>query len=51
MSGSPDQVRFESYKQRVASMRLILARITSGQKQLLEGVNKAANRPDVFAPF
>jgi hypothetical protein len=51
MSGSPDQVRFESYKNRVANMRLILARLTSGQKQLMEGVNKAASRPDVFAPF
>ena len=51
MSGSPDQVRFESYKQRVASIRMILARLTSTQKELAEGVNKAATRPDVFAPF
>jgi hypothetical protein len=51
MSGSPDQVRFESYKQRVANIRMILARLTGTQKELVEGVNKAASRPDVFAPF
>jgi hypothetical protein len=51
MSGSPDQVRFESYKQRVANIRMILARLTSSQKELVEGVTKAASRPDVFAPF
>jgi hypothetical protein len=51
MSGSPDQVRYESYKQRVANMRAILARITATQKELMEGVNKAASRPDVFTLF
>jgi hypothetical protein len=51
MSGSPDQVRFESYKQRVANMRLILARLNATQKELTEGVNKAASRPDVFTLF
>jgi hypothetical protein len=51
MSGSPDQVRVESYKQRVANMRLLLARLNGAQKDLFEGVNKASTRPDVFAPF
>ena len=51
MSGSPDQVRNEAYKQRVANMRAITSRLTSSQKELFEGLNKAASRPDVFAPF
>jgi hypothetical protein len=51
MSGSPDSVRAESYKQRVNNIRLLLARLNGTQKQLFEGVNKAASRPDVFAPF
>ena len=51
MSGSPDSVRAETYKQRVGNIRLILARLNGTQKQLSEGINKAASRPDVFAPF
>ena len=51
MSGSPDSVRAETYKQRVNNMRLLLARLNGTQKQLFEGINKAASRPDVFAPF
>jgi hypothetical protein len=51
MSGSPDQVRAESYKQRVANIRLIIARLNGTQKELFNGVDKAASRPDVFAPF
>ena len=51
MSGSPDSVRAETYKQRVNNMRLLLARLNGTQKQLFEGVQKAASRPDVFAPF
>jgi hypothetical protein len=51
MSGSPDQVRNEAYKQRVANMRSIVGRLTASQKELFEGVDKAASRPDVFAPF
>jgi hypothetical protein len=51
MSGSPDSVRAESYKQRVNNIRLLLARLNGTQKQLFEGVTKAASRPDVFAPF
>jgi hypothetical protein len=51
MSGSPDQVRQESYKQRVASIRGLLARITANQKELMEGITKDAARPDIWAPF
>ena len=51
MSGSPDQVRQEAYKQRTANMRAIVGRLTSTQKELFEGMNKAAARPDVFTPF
>jgi hypothetical protein len=51
MSGSPDQVRAESYKQRVANIRILVARLNATQKELFTGVDKAASRPDVFAPF
>jgi hypothetical protein len=51
MSGSPDQVRFESYKLRVANALAILARLNATQKELSEGVSKAAARPDVFTLF
>ena len=51
MSGSPDQVRNEAYKQRVANMRAITSRLTASQKELFDGMTKAATRPDVFAPF
>jgi hypothetical protein len=51
MSGSPDQVRAESYKQRVATIRMIIGRLNGVQKELFAGVEKAATRPDVFAPF
>jgi hypothetical protein len=51
MAGSPDQVREEAYKQRLANMRSIVGRLTATQKELFEGINKAAARPDVFTPF
>jgi hypothetical protein len=51
MSGSPDQVRNEAYKQRTANIRSIVGRLTATQKELFEGINKAAARPDVFTPF
>ncbi len=51
MSGSPDQVRAESYKQRVAGIRMIVSRLNNTQKQLMTGVDKASQRADVFAPF
>jgi hypothetical protein len=51
MAGSPDQVRQEAYKQRTASIRAIVSRLTATQKELFEGINKAASRPDVFTIF
>ena len=51
MSGSPDQVRQESYKQRVANIRSLLAQITANGKDLMEGISKDAARPDMFAPL
>ena len=51
MAGSPDQVREEAYKQRTASIRSIVSRLTASQKELFEGINKAAARPDVFTIF
>jgi hypothetical protein len=51
MSGSPDQVRQEAYKQRVANIRSIVARLTTTQKELMDGISKDAARPDVFTLF
>jgi hypothetical protein len=51
MSGSPDQVRAESYKQRMANIRSLVSRITAVSKDLNEGVHKAAERPDLFTIF
>jgi hypothetical protein len=48
MSGSPDQVRMEQYKQRYNSIRQILARLASTKKELGDAVEKAASRPDLF---
>jgi hypothetical protein len=51
MSGSPDQVRMEAYKQRTANIRSLASRLTTSQKELFDGMTKAASRPDVFTPF
>jgi hypothetical protein len=51
MSGSPDQVRMESYKQRVTNMRVLLAKITQNKKELMEGIQKDATRPDIWTVF
>jgi len=51
MTGSPDQARQESYKQRVANIRTLLAQITANGKDLMEGISKDAARPDMFAPL
>ena len=51
MTGSPDQVRQESYKQRLASLRSLWSRATTGQKELLEGIQKDATRPDIWTIF
>jgi hypothetical protein len=48
MSGSPEQVRHEQYKQRYNNIRLILARLAAEKKELFEGIDKAAQRPDLF---
>jgi hypothetical protein len=51
MSGSPDQVRQESYKQRVANIRALWSRTKTNQKELLEGIAKDATRPDIWTVF
>jgi hypothetical protein len=51
MTGSPDQVRQESYKQRISNIRALVSRVTTTQKELIEGISKAAARPDLWAPF
>jgi hypothetical protein len=51
MTGSPDQVREESYKQRVANIRTLVSQLTVTQKELVDGVSKDASRPDIFTVF
>jgi len=51
MTGSPDQVRNESYKQRVASIRALSSRTMTNQKELIEGITKDASRPDIWTVF
>jgi hypothetical protein len=48
MSGSPEQVRMEQYKQRYNSIRQLLARLAATKKELGEAIDKAAARPDLF---
>jgi hypothetical protein len=48
MSGSPDQVRMEQYKQRYNSIRQILARLAATKKELGDAIDKAAARQDLF---
>jgi hypothetical protein len=48
MSGSPDQVRMEQYKQRYGAIRQILARLASTRKELGDSIDKAAARQDLF---
>jgi hypothetical protein len=48
MSGSPDQVRMEQYKQRYNNIRLILQRLASTKKELGDAIDKASARPDLF---
>ena len=48
MSGSPDQVRMEQYKQRLNNIRLILQRLAATRKELGDAIDKAAARPDLF---
>jgi len=51
MNGSPEQVRAEAYRQRVAGMSAIWMRLTAAQKDLFEKMQKAASRPDLFTLF
>jgi len=51
MTGSPDQVRQESYKLRVANMVARLSTIMGAHKELAAGVEKAAARPDIWTVF
>jgi hypothetical protein len=51
MTGSPDQVRQESYKQRVSTIMATLSTISSAHKELAAGVEKAAARPDIWTVF
>lgn len=51
MNGSPDQVRQESYKQRVASIATLVRQLNVMQKELVEGIGKDAARPDIFTVF
>ena len=51
MTGSPDQVRQESYKQRVASIGMLVRQLNVMQKELIEGISKDASRPDIFTVF
>ena len=48
MSGSPDSVRMEQYKQRYNNIRLILQRLAATRKELGDAIDKAAARPDLF---
>jgi len=48
MSGSPEQVRMEQYKQRYNNIRIILQRLAATKKELGEAIDKAAARPDLF---
>jgi hypothetical protein len=48
MAGSPDQARMEQYRQRSGSIQMLLTRIAQTQKQLMESINQAAARPDLF---
>jgi hypothetical protein len=48
MSGSPDQVRMEQYKQRYNNIRQILARLAATKKELVDAIDKAAGRGDLF---
>ena len=50
MTGSPEQVRMEAYKLRYLAIQRTIKRLEQVQKELVEAVDKAAARPDLFAP-
>jgi hypothetical protein len=51
MSGSLDQVRAESYKQRLTNVRMTWQRTKANQKELIDGIAKDATRPDIWTVF
>lgn len=48
MSGSPEQVRMEAYKLRYLAIQRTIKRLEQVQKELVEAVDKASQRPDLF---
>lgn len=48
MNGSPEQVRMEAYKLRYLAIQRTIKRLEQVQKELVEAVDKAAARPDLF---
>jgi hypothetical protein len=48
MAGSPEQARMEQFRGRYANLQLLLARLKQTQKPLMEAVNAASVRPDMF---
>lgn len=48
MSGSPDQARMENYRQRYRTISALLMRLNAEKKQLIEAIDKAAGRADLF---
>jgi hypothetical protein len=41
----------EQYKQRYNNIRLILQRLASTKKELMDAIEKAATRPDLVSPM
>jgi hypothetical protein len=50
MTGSPEQVRMEAYKLRYLTIQRTIKRLEQVQKELVEAVDKAAVRENLFAP-
>jgi hypothetical protein len=51
MTGNADEVRQESYKQRMANIGNLVRQLNVTQKELIDGVSKDAARPDIFTVF
>jgi hypothetical protein len=49
MAGSPDQARMEQFRGRYENLRVLLTRLKQTQKPLVDAVNAAAARPDMFS--
>jgi len=50
MTGSPEQVRMEAYKLRYLTIQRTIKRLEQIQKELVQAVDKAAARENLFAP-